>query len=219
MGTKHDPPDPEQFADDAQRSRYDPEGRWIPDGSWPFHRRAPGELEEVRRFVNTRNRESGADLFLHVGAFREWLRTEGVPGAGRASAKDLAQARELRTLLHDLVQGTTLQGLHLEDQWTALTVFSRRFSVALNFDGEPLLVTTGAGISRFFSRLLITVFTGKSNGSWNRLKACSNAHCRWVYFDRSKNRSATWCADNACGGRTRARAYRARSRVATIGPT
>jgi predicted RNA-binding Zn ribbon-like protein len=45
-------------------------------------------------------------------------------------------------------------------------------------------------------------------GMWPRLKAC--AHCGWVVFDGSKNRSARWCSMSACGGRENARSYRRR---------
>jgi hypothetical protein len=45
-------------------------------------------------------------------------------------------------------------------------------------------------------------------GVWPRLKACRQ--CGYAFFDRSKNRSAAWCAMSICGNRTKNRAYRRR---------
>jgi len=46
------------------------------------------------------------------------------------------------------------------------------------------------------------------DGSWGRLKACRN--CRWSFYDRSPNRSGTWCSMQLCGNRKKTRAYRRR---------
>jgi CGNR zinc finger len=45
-------------------------------------------------------------------------------------------------------------------------------------------------------------------GQWRRLKGCRQ--CGYAVFDRSKNRSAAWCAMSICGNRTKNRAYRRR---------
>lgn len=51
----------------------------------------------------------------------------------------------------------------------------------------------------------------RSEGSWPRLKACGRDSCRWVFYDRSKNRSGCWCDPADCGTRERSRrAYQRR---------
>ncbi|MGH3665303.1 MAG: CGNR zinc finger domain-containing protein [Egibacteraceae bacterium] len=50
------------------------------------------------------------------------------------------------------------------------------------------------------------------DGTWARLKSCANDSCRWLFYDRSKNRSGKWCTMNVCGDILNARAYRARRR-------
>jgi predicted RNA-binding Zn ribbon-like protein len=42
------------------------------------------------------------------------------------------------------------------------------------------------------------------------MKACRQ--CEYAFYDRSKNRSATWCAMSICGNRTKNRAYYRRRR-------
>jgi predicted RNA-binding Zn ribbon-like protein len=45
------------------------------------------------------------------------------------------------------------------------------------------------------------------------LKGCRQ--CGYAFFDRSKNRSAAWCAMSICGNRTKNRAYRRRRSATT----
>jgi hypothetical protein len=54
--------------------------------------------------------------------------------------------------------------------------------------------------------------TAVADGTWPRLKACRRDVCGWLFFDRSRNRSARWCQMAVCGNRTKTRAYRARRR-------
>jgi predicted RNA-binding Zn ribbon-like protein len=52
------------------------------------------------------------------------------------------------------------------------------------------------------------------DGTWGRLKACRN--CHWSFYDRSPNRSATWCSMQLCGNRTKTRAYRRRKSTSRV---
>lgn len=44
----------------------------------------------------------------------------------------------------------------------------------------------------------------------DRLKACQNHGCRWLFLDRSRNQSRRWCDMSACGNRVKVRRYRRR---------
>src|SRR5262245_45321886 len=77
----------------------DPSGRRLPEASWPPERRAPGDLELVRRFCNTINRENGADRFATAVGFDQWLRGEGRRRI-RPSRGDLARVVGFRESLH-----------------------------------------------------------------------------------------------------------------------
>lgn len=48
-------------------------------------------------------------------------------------------------------------------------------------------------------------------GDWPRLKICPADDCRWAFYDRSRNRSRTWCSMQVCGNREKARAWRERA--------
>jgi len=59
------------------------------------------------------------------------------------------------------------------------------------------------------------VYTAMADGTWSRLKACRRDVCRWLFYDRSRNRSAVWCRMAVCGNRTKTKAYRARKAPGT----
>ncbi len=48
----------------------------------------------------------------------------------------------------------------------------------------------------------------------NKLSACSNPECRWLFLDGSKNNGRRWCDMKLCGNRIKARRYRGRQRAA-----
>ena len=58
--------------------------------------------------------------------------------------------------------------------------------------------------------LLAIVARAQADGTWQRMKACPA--CGWAFYDRSRNRSRTWCTMAICGNRAKARGYRARHR-------
>jgi len=62
--------------------------------------------------------------------------------------------------------------------------------------------------------VLAEVHEAHRAGQWQRLKACANPDCQWIFYDGSRNRSGRWCSMAECGGVMKARAYRARGRSA-----
>ena len=183
-------------------------GRVLPDAGWPPGRGAVGELERVRRFLNTTNLESGADRLGSAAAARRWLGSEGHPVPRRLSAVDVERLRQLRERLRDAVSpGAAAAGAAREiDRLTASVTFRVRFEAGVHL--EP----AGPGVDRFLGWLLATVHEATVAGTWGRLKSCRNPHCRWVYYDHSRNAGGAWCSTDACGARLKARAYRTRQR-------
>lgn len=53
-----------------------------------------------------------------------------------------------------------------------------------------------------------------AHGERARLKLCENPECRWVFYDRGKNRRRRWCDPAICGNRDKVRRFRARRRGA-----
>jgi predicted RNA-binding Zn ribbon-like protein len=176
---------------------------------------APGELELIRDFVNTRDLEQKTDRIDEPGRLSSWL-------AGRGLASDLpvlteadvARARRLREALRALLlanAGFPLPAEAVEEFDAA--VASARLRVRIDDAGLLVLLPADAGLAQVIGRLLSVVVAAQENGTWERLKAC--AECHWALYDRTRNRSATWCDAAKCGVRVRARRYRRRRRGAS----
>jgi hypothetical protein len=80
--------------------------------------------------------------------------------------------------------------------------------VAFAADGSRLQAPGGDVVAG----MLAEVHEAHRTGEWQRLKACGNPGCQWVFYDSSRNRSGRWCAMSECGDVMKARAYRARTR-------
>jgi predicted RNA-binding Zn ribbon-like protein len=177
-------------------------------------RKAPGELEQVRAFVNTRQIGHGTERLSDPAALAVWLADRGLaPGAVRATRADLAHALELREALRAmLVAHAGAPGVVSASVTRALEEASRRARLALRFaeDGGAALVPDAPGVNGALGRLLAIVHDAIAQGTWTRLKACREPDCEWAFYDHTKNRSGAWCSMEGCGNRAKARAYRER---------
>jgi predicted RNA-binding Zn ribbon-like protein len=189
----------------------DDSGRVLPHAWWPSDRQAPGELEFVRRFCNSINRENGAERFATADSLDRWLVSEGAEPV-RASPSGLARVIRLREALHLLVVANATR---VDDSgaWDELVAVADDVEFRLSRSARSIeLRPTGSGLDLLIGRILGAVLEASRTSSWSRLKACRN--CHWVVFDPSKNHSSRWCSMTACGGRHNAREYRRRTRSA-----
>ena len=81
----------------------------------------------------------------------------------------------------------------------------------LDAGGRSALEPVSGGVGGVAATLLGILHEAQVTGEWTRMKACRQ--CEYAFFDRSKNRSATWCAMSICGNRTKNRAYYRRQRA------
>jgi predicted RNA-binding Zn ribbon-like protein len=155
---------------------------------------APGDLELVRRFVNTRDLELGTDLLSTPAGLDAWF---GV--ATRATEADLRRAVALREALRALLLANATGDPPPREALATVTAVG-------NLRAGESLELTGDGLAR----LLAIVVTARADGTWARLKACPGRDCQWALYDHTRSRTRRWCAGAKCGARTRSRAYRAR---------
>jgi predicted RNA-binding Zn ribbon-like protein len=173
---------------------------------------APGDLELVRDFVNTRDLEKGTDRIDAPGRLASWLVEKGLARAGYAPTdEDVARARNFREALRSMLLGNAglSPGAGGAEGFDA-TSRGARLEVRTGDTGTMALLPVGEGLDLAIGRLAAISFAAQEDGSWVRLKAC--AGCRWALYDRTKNRSAAWCDAAKCGARARSRRYRARRR-------
>jgi predicted RNA-binding Zn ribbon-like protein len=179
--------------------------------------KAPGRLALVQRFVNTRLHGFDIDRLDTAANARAWLQANGLLGPGAPLQEaDAARLRELREALRALTQANNHRQLDPSTMST-LTRAARTATVRVHLDDAAAtsLVAARSGVDAVAATLLVIVHQAQLTGQWPRLKACRQ--CTYVFFDRSKNRSATWCSMSICGNRTKNRAYR-RRRSRSVGP-
>jgi predicted RNA-binding Zn ribbon-like protein len=176
---------------------------------------APGRLQLVEDFINTLEVDTGTDELADDASAGAWLISAGLLGAGSTvTAVEAAVARALREALRHVVwanNGAPIPGSALAD----LNHLASDLPVTVSFTGTAAsaLVPVAAGLEAALATLLGIVHTAMADGTWDRLKACRDDTCRWVYYDHSRNRSAAWCSMAVCGNRAKARAFRSRSRT------
>jgi predicted RNA-binding Zn ribbon-like protein len=174
---------------------------------------APGELELVRQFLNTHDVEEGLDEIASPGGLGTWLAGKGLEPAQGLGEADVEHAIAMREALRALTLANN--GEPLEPRAiSTLNSIAAGAQLLVRFDehGDTVLEPAGEGGEAPLGELLAIVFRSMAQGTWSRLKACRADTCQWAFYDRSRNRSATWCSMEVCGNRAKARTYRARHR-------
>jgi predicted RNA-binding Zn ribbon-like protein len=181
-------------------------GEEIEPGGRP---KAPGRLELLQRFVNSYNHDFPPD-WDRIGTAEKaqaWLRQKRLVGpTDRISDADVTRLRELREALRELAianQGGTAGAAATDVIRRAARM--ARLGVAVDSTGRTTLEPAGHGVDAAVATLLGILHEAQLTGQWPRLKGCRQ--CEYAFFDRSKNRSAAWCAMSICGNRTKNRAY------------
>jgi predicted RNA-binding Zn ribbon-like protein len=172
---------------------------------------APGELELVRAFVNTRELDPDREEIAGPAELAEWLDGHGIdPGPGLGEP-DVARARDFREAIRRLLIERDADGVGeptLDRLRAAAGSAPTRFEVAS--DGSFEAAPAGSGVDALVARVLAVAAAAQERGEWDRLKVCTSDECLWAFYDRSRNRSRHWCSMEVCGNRAKTRAYRAK---------
>ena len=171
---------------------------------------APGDLDIVRSFVNTYDAEHGTEDWTGPAELSAWLGEIGLTDGARATLTDVARFKEVREALRSLLMANN--GLALdEDPSDRLNEALAGAASEVRFaGGSATLEPRGGALEAALARIALIVRDAMVSGEWVRLKACPADDCQWAFYDRSKNRSRTWCNMQDCGNRSKVRAFRAR---------
>jgi predicted RNA-binding Zn ribbon-like protein len=177
-------------------------------------RKAPGRLELLQRFVNSYNHDFPPD-WDRIGTpekAQKWLLEKRLLAPGdQVSDADVARLRELREALRGLVIANESGRSPAADR-IRRAAGDAWLTVAVDDTGRTALEPARGGVDGAAATLLGILHEAQLTGDWSRLKGCRQ--CGYAFFDRSKNRSAAWCAMSICGNRTKNRAYYRRRRSA-----
>jgi predicted RNA-binding Zn ribbon-like protein len=173
---------------------------------------APGELEQVRAFINTWDADEDAEHIPGPDELRVWLVAHDLldPDA-QVTAADHRDAVDVREALRAMLLANA--GLDLDPGAApVLDDAARRARLGVRFgaDGQVHTSPDAAGAAGAMGRLLAIVADAQDDGTWPRLKSCLADDCQWAFYDRSRNRSAVWCDMRVCGNRQKVRSYRER---------
>jgi len=180
---------------------------------------APGELALVQGFVNTLDIERERDELDSPGELKSWLVRHGLLSSGTSINEDefnewIAFREAVRALLRknsgEKLDRSVIRRLNR-------MAGELNLKIGFNPDGAALLrSTTTQGVAGAIGQMLLIIMNSVLDGSWWRLKSCSESNCLWAFYDSSKNRSGRWCSMSVCGSREKARAYRRRKANSSI---
>jgi predicted RNA-binding Zn ribbon-like protein len=172
--------------------------------------RAPGRLEDVRRFLNTwehlaRTRQNRDHLPSLAGDGGAWERR--FKSVRRPRKDELDELIALRAGLRRAVEDS------LDAEWLNAELKGARLTVAVDRNGTGIRYVS-AGQATALTDLLAVVVEAIAEGRWQRLKACPD--CQLVFYDRTRNASKRWCqmsareGGRACGSIAKVQSWRAR---------
>lgn len=172
----------------------------------------PPAIKLLRAFLNTREIAEATDVLSSSEGLRRWLDDMELPGSNEDPAPgDVEWVVAIREALRDVLSGNNGYPVPWESV-ALLNRAARRSPLVMHFDEKivPSMVSVDFGVIGAVGRIWEAIASAQTDGTWERLKACRRTDCRWIFFDRSKNRSATWCSTEGCGALMKSRAYRRR---------
>ena len=189
--------------------------------SWASHvdfKAAPMPLLRVQAFVDTLDLDLRRDILADPEEARAWLADAGLRESGPDFRADLRLAREARESIRALIGHDAEGGPLTPDQLEPLETVLREAQLRLDVTAEGrVLLAAGAppvSLADGILGLLLIIRDAQADGSWDRLKLCSNPDCQWAFYDRSHSRQGAWCDMASCGNRLKNRNLRARRRPA-----
>ncbi|MFM0158743.1 MULTISPECIES: CGNR zinc finger domain-containing protein [Paraburkholderia] len=174
---------------------------------------APGELEVVRRFINTWSfpndtREETDALPELARAPEGWRKV--FPHQSRSRLDALGRLQRLRADLRTACQGEASSDEVLNEWFNSAALHVKTRWIV----GATKLMIESSEAS-FVGYIVAVVANAIASGEWARLKTCPD--CRWAFYDHTRNGSKRWCGmtkggpdGRACGTIAKVTAYRAR---------
>jgi predicted RNA-binding Zn ribbon-like protein len=170
---------------------------------------APGELARLQAFLNTNDVEGGVDELASPEDLSKWLAAKDFEAPKRLSAKDLDRMKRFRESLRDLVLANNEEELDSRSvEGLNQIIRSAKLTPSFDSSGHLSFRSYSSGVDSAMGQMMVIIFEAMQEGTWHRLKACSENSCHWAFYDHSKNQSSTWCSMRVCGNRAKARRFR-----------
>jgi predicted RNA-binding Zn ribbon-like protein len=173
---------------------------------------APTPLALVQDFVNTEVPDWNRDDISTPAALGTWLCERGLIRAeDDVDGETFVAARALRSALRELALANTLGEPPAAARRAEIDAALGAFPLVVRAGADgPGVAPAGVGATRGLAAIVAVVAAARAAGTWDRLKACRQDTCGWLFYDVSRNRSSSWCSMQICGAREKSRAYRRR---------
>ena len=159
---------------------------------------AERDVELLLAFLNTVNTTEATDALDDEHTWRQWAAELGLGTAGAThKARSSRDALRAVALAH-----------HGEHATMSPAAGMTHGTIRIELNAGVPVLTAGDALGAVLAaaaRLAVL-------GYWERIKICPADDCRWAFYDRSRNRSRTWCSMRVCGNREKARNWRERAR-------
>lgn len=157
----------------------------------------PGALRECA--------DAGSAIHDHLARPAEavtYLRARGLETPSHPpTTRELAELRELRDAVHRVADAEGVEP-------RAVAPVLDRGSFRISADGTLESTRPGwLGLADGLRSQLVELLRSR-----DRLERCTEPRCRWLFVDRSRNRSRRWCEMGLCGNRAKASRFRRRLR-------
>jgi predicted RNA-binding Zn ribbon-like protein len=178
---------------------------------------APGELAIVQEFINAWDLPGNGRPSKPV-SLEQWLSKRALLVDRRpVTDADVRHAVEVREALRNLLSANH-GDRPSKDAVETLSRAARSAQLVVEFEvgGQAKLEPAASGVDAALGKILAIAFRSMLDGTWQRLKVCRDDTCRWAFYDRSKNRSGSWCLMSVCGNRCKARKHRQHAHVSDL---
>jgi len=178
---------------------------------------APGRLEVVRRYVNTRDVEASTEALSTPEDLRVWLQDAGLLDGTDADEADLRRAVALREALRAALAANHHSAPIPTDAVAVVNQAADRAGLQLAFTADLRWAARprAGGVDGALGGLLAVVARATTEDTWRRLKLCVNESCQWAFYDHSPARAGKWCSMQVCGNRAKQQAWRSRHESGT----
>jgi predicted RNA-binding Zn ribbon-like protein len=191
------------------------------------------DIERCLSFVNTRSGRATAaptETLVSFDGLLAWTREKGVlePDdvdrlARRAKRRHaeaervLAQAKELRELLHDTFAATSDSrppaAATLDELSARLGAWYRHGRLVPAQDALQWMYAGGDDLDRVLWEVARSASRLLTSSQLSRVRPCAAQDCGWWFLDDTKNASRRWCDMKICGNREKLRRFRERQRA------
>ncbi len=170
-----------------------------------------------------RGKEKSEDCLEKPEWLAAWCNEHGLVYPGDPSSDELAVLKDFRgkllRMVQTIVSGMELSADDLEELNRVLADRPIVHRLRSADDGWRLETAPAASDWRSIRTAIALSFARTlTEGEAARIRICANPDCRWVYYDRTRNRSKRYCDDRTCGNLMKVRRFRARQKSADILP-